>query len=92
MNDLPDVPFEFILNDPNLPQFPELPRDQVTGILDAAHATDLKKSKSVMGTMIFFGGSIIAWKSRLTVLVATSSTEAKFYAAVFCAKQVKYFQ
>ena len=42
--------------------------------------------------MIFFGSSIIAWKSRLTALVATSFTEAEFYAAVFCAKQVKYFR
>ena len=62
------------------------------GIQDAAHATDVKKCKSVMGTMIFFGGSIIAWKSRLTPQVATSSTEGEFYAAVFCAKQVKYFR
>ena len=92
LDDLPDVPFEFVPDDPNLPPFPEIPRNGVTGILDAAHATDLKHRKSVMGILVLFGGSVIAFKSKLTSLVATSSTEAEFYAAVFCAKLVKYFR
>ena len=91
IDDLPDVPFIFVPDDPNLPTFPVLPRDEVVGTLDAAHATDLKNGKSAMGILVFFGGSVITFETKLTSSVATSSTEAEFYAAVFCAKQVKYF-
>ena len=88
---LPNVPFIFVPDDPNLPTFLVLPPDEAVGMLDAAHATDLKNCKSVMGILVFFGGSVIAFKTKLTSSVATSSTEAEFHAAVFCAKQVKDF-
>ena len=88
----PCVPFEFLENDPNLPSFPELPRDLVAACLDAAHATDLKTRRSVTGYIVFFGCCAIAWKSNLQPRCATSSTEAEFYAAVTTAKVVKYLR
>ena len=39
--DLPCVPFEFVEEDPNLPPCPSFHRDELVGLLDAAHATDL---------------------------------------------------
>ena len=61
-------------------------------MLDAAHATDPRTRRSVTGLIVFFCNAAIAWKSRLQSLVATSSTEAEFYAAVMCAKIVKYLR
>ena len=90
--DLPRVPLPLLDEDPNLPAFPAFPRHQLVGILDAAHATDFRTRRSVTGLLILFGGAAIAYKSRLQSLVATSSTEAEFYAAVFCAKLAKYFR
>ena len=39
---LPDIPFEFLTEDPNLPAYPEAAIDELYACLDAAHATDLK--------------------------------------------------
>lgn len=89
MEDLPDVPFDFAPEDPSLPSFPELPRDMIAACLDAAHATDLSARRSVTGCVVFFCGAAIACKSRLQPIVATSSAEAEFHAAVTAAKVVK---
>ena len=45
-----------------------------------------------MGILVFCGGSVVAFKTKLTSLAATSSAEAEFCAAAFCAKQVKCFR
>ena len=48
--------------------------------------------RSVTGYVLLFGNTAIAWKSRVQPVVATSSTEAEFYAAVTCAKAAKYLR
>ena len=60
--------------------------------MDAAHATDLKTRRSVTGYVVFLAKAAIAWKSHIQPLVVTSSTEAEFYAAVTCAKVIKYLR
>ncbi len=92
LDGLPDVPFEFLEDDPNLPAFPFIHHDELIGCLDAAHATDLKTRRSVTGLVVLFCCAAIAWKSRVQAVVATSSTEAEFYASVSCAKIVKYLR
>ena len=82
----------FLTPDPELPEFPTMDYDQLVGILDAAHGTDLKTRRSVTGIAIFFCGAVIAWKSKLQPTVSTSSTEAEFIAAVQCAKLVIYLR
>ena len=62
------------------------------GFLDAAHATELKSRRSVTGFVLLFCCAAIAWKSNVQPVVATSSTEAEFYAAVTCAKVAKYLR
>ena len=89
---LPHVEIEYEIQDPELPQFPAMDYDDLVGILDAAHATDTVKRRSVTGLMILFCRAAIAWKSRLQSLTATSSTEAEFYAAVECCKMMLYFR
>ena len=88
----PAVPFEFLLEDPDLPFFPTFLREVLWATLDAAHGTDLKTRRSVTGFNVMYCNAVVAWKSALQSLVATSSTEAEFYAAVICAKLVKYLR
>ena len=92
LDDLPDGDFEFLPEDPNLPDFPGIAGDELVGILDAAHATDLRSRRSVTGLALCCGGAVVAWKSRLQATVSTSSTEAEFMAAVECAKMVIYMR
>ena len=92
LSGLPVIPFEYLEEDPNLPPFPFMERDELLAMLDAAHATELKSRRSVTGLVIFFCCAAIAWKSRVQPIVATSSTEAEFYAAVTTAKIVKYLR
>ena len=90
--DLPFVPYKWLEEDPSLPPFPSFHRDELVAFLDAAHATELRTRRSVTGYVLLFGNTAIAWKSRVQPVVATSSTEAEFYAAVTCAKAAKYLR
>jgi hypothetical protein len=91
--DLPEVPFPFLpQEEPELPTFPSYSLDELFAILDASHATCLKTRRSVTGFLIMLCGAAIAYKSKVQPLVATSSTEAEFYSAVFTAKVIKYFR
>ena len=92
LSDLPAVPFDWMEEDPTLPPFPTFTRDELVGLLDAAHATELRTRRSVTGFVLLYCFAAIAWKSRVQPLVATSSTEAEFYAAVTCAKAAKYLR
>jgi len=89
---LPDVPFAFLEDDPDVPAFPKIERDELVGCLDAAHATELRTRRSVTGLIVLFCCAAIAWKSQVQSLVATSSTEAEFYSAVTCGKIIKYLR
>jgi len=89
---LPDVPFAFLEDDPDVPAFPKIERDELVGCLDAAHATKLRTRRSVTGLIVLFCCAAIAWKSQVQSLVATSSTEAEFYSAVTCGKIIKYLR
>ena len=92
LDDLPPGSFKWLDPNSSLPPFPSFHGDELVGVLDAAHATDLKTHRSVTGIAIYYGGAVIAWKSRLQPTVSTSSTEAEFLAAVHCAKMVIYLR
>jgi hypothetical protein len=89
---LPDISFCPPPVDPDLPPFPTLPPDTLVGFVDASHAACLRTRRSITGLAFCYGGSVIAYKSKFQPIVATSSTEAEFYAAVTAAKQAKYFR
>jgi hypothetical protein len=86
------VHFEFLQQDPTLPFFPEIDWDELVGLFDAAHATELKQRRSVNGLVLLYCKAAIVYKSRLQTVTATSSTEAEFYAGVTCAKLVRYLR
>ncbi len=91
LEDLPVAPFTFRSVEEDLPDFPVIHRDYLVGLFDAAHAT-AQRRRSVTGISILYCGVAVAWKSRVQPVTATSSTEAEFYAAVSCAKMVKYLR
>jgi hypothetical protein len=78
--------------DPSLPAFPTHSLLQLVGFVDAAYATDISTRRSVTGLVFCLAGGAIAYKSKLQVTVATSSTEAEFIAAVHAAKIAKYLR
>jgi hypothetical protein len=87
---LPDIPFELATVDPDLPPFPETTLHELVGFVDASHAACLLTRRSVTGYAFCLAGAVVAYKSKLQPVVATSSTEAEFYAAVIAGKLAKY--
>jgi len=86
---LPTVPLEQLSLDTN---FPKIPASELVGFVDAAHATDTEKCQSITGWAFCYAGVAIAYKSKLQTMIATSSTEAEFVAAVHAAKMMRYLQ
>ena len=89
---LPNVPFLFLEENCNLPPFPLVFQDELIGLLDAAHATDLKTHHSITGFVVLFCFAAIAWKSCIQAVIATRLTEAEFHLSVTCGKIAKYLR
>ncbi len=87
---LPSIPFGTLIPDPQLPPFPQYALTDLVGFADAAYATDTKTCRSISGYVVIYAGATIAYKAKMQSTVATSSTEAKFIAAVYAAKAVKH--
>jgi len=71
-------------------EFPKISLSELVGFVDAAHATDVKKWRSITGWAFCYAGAAIAYKSKLQTMIATRSTEAEFMAAVHAAKTARY--
>jgi hypothetical protein len=83
---------------------PPLPKDELptfplfsdffllTGYVDAAHANELLKCRSTTGYGFMLDVGIVAYGSKTQTITATSSTKAKFIAAVSAAKVAKYLR
>ena len=89
---LPAVPLEQLDWDSSLPPFPPMEFMKLVGFVDSALANCIKTRRSVTGFVFCFAGGAIAYKSKLQAVVATSSTEAEFVAAVHAAKVAKYLR
>jgi len=89
---LPEVPFKILHANPILPPFPKYNLMELVAFADAAYATDAKTCCSVSGYFIVYGGAAIAYKAKLQSTIATSSTKAKFIAAVYTTKAVKHLR
>lgn len=92
ITELPTITYIHPPVDPELPPFPSIINNSLVGFVDASHAACLKTRRSITGIAFCFSGSVIAYKSKIQPVVATSSTEAEFYAAVVAAKMAKYFR
>jgi Reverse transcriptase (RNA-dependent DNA polymerase) len=86
-----DQPIDSV--DDSLPSFPtDASPLELVGYVDAAYGTDTSTRRSVTGLAFTLGGGAIAYRSKLQPVVATSSTEAEFIAAVQAAKMAKYLR
>jgi hypothetical protein len=59
---------------------------------DASYAEDLTARRSTGGYCIQMQGGLVAWKSGIQEVVATSSTEAEYIAYSPCLKEIKWIQ
>ena len=88
---LPPLDFKFINPDNTLPTFPKNSHSsELTGYIDAAYGTDLKTRRSITGYSFTMCGGCISYCCKTQTITATSSTEAKLFAAVTAAKHAKY--
>ena len=62
------------------------------GFVDASHATNLRKMRSVTGLVFTFCGGAIVYRSKTQTITAGSSTEAEFIAAYSAGKIVWYLR
>eukprot|EP00957_Ditylum_brightwellii_P021090 1589191-Ditylum_brightwellii.AAC.1 len=67
------------LNESNLRFIGPKEGHQLGIYVDAAHATDLKCYRSIVGQAALFDGTAIAYLEKWQITVATSSTEAEFF-------------
>lgn len=89
---LPHAPAYNLVHDDDLPPFPDIPLDELAGFVDAAHANDLRTRRSTTGFGFIYAGAVVAYKSKGQTIVATSSTEAEFIAAVHAAKTARWLR
>lgn len=96
VDSLPEIPLDLLTDTDtiNLPEtpFPQHDLTDLIGYVDASHGTDPSTRRSVTGFLFSYAGAAIAYKTKLQPCVATSSTEAEFYAAVHAAKVAKYLR
>jgi Reverse transcriptase (RNA-dependent DNA polymerase) len=97
-DEVPDLPVgnHPLFTDPpsvTLPAFPVFEDShRLYGFVDAAYATDLASRRSVSGLCCMLAGAAVVFKSKQQDVVACSSTEAEFVAAVQLAKVIKYLR
>jgi hypothetical protein len=89
---LPDILLRSVQWDSEEPFDVDIPSDQLYGFVDSAHATDLRNRRSTTGYAFCLAGGTIAWRAATQSVVATSSTEGEFIAAVSAAKTAKYLR
>jgi len=87
---LPTIPLEQPSLDSTLLAFPTVALTDLVGFVDAAHATDLEKQCFITDWVFCYAGAAITYKSKLQTIIATSSTEAEFVAAVHATKMARY--
>ena len=61
--------------------------EALIGFSDSDHASDVDTRKSTSRVLFFLGASPISWKSQKQKVVATSSCEAEYIAAVTAPSQ-----
>jgi hypothetical protein len=94
--DLPHVPIDPVpshLYPDDLPPYPEdLDPHDLVAVVDASHANDLRTKRSTTGYAFLMSGAAVAFRVKTQPVVATSSTEAEFFAAVHAGKVCRYLR
>ena len=67
-------------------------RERFSTYCDADHGGDVDRRKSTTGYMVKVGSGVVAWSSKLQPVVALSTTEAEYVAAVAAGKEICWMQ
>eukprot|EP00961_Rhodomonas_salina_P073812 991962-Rhodomonas_salina.1 len=62
------------------------------GFANADHAGDPDTRRSVTGYVLMLAGAAVSWSSTRQAVVALSSSEAEFYAALMCRSETTYLR
>jgi hypothetical protein len=90
---LPLAPVPANLYPDDLPIYPEIADFmEPFAVIDASHANDLRTKRSTTGYAFVMSGAAIAFRVKTQPVVATSSTEAEFFAAVQSGKVSRYLR
>jgi hypothetical protein len=93
---LPHVPLDPVpshLYPADLPSYPtNIGLSDFFAVVDASHANDLRNKRSTTGYSFIMAGAAIAYRVKTQPIVATSSTEAEFFAAVHAGKVCRYIR
>jgi hypothetical protein len=93
---LPHVPLPTVpdhLYPKELPVYPEdAALSKPFAVVDASHANDLQNKRTTTGYSFIMAGAAIAYRVKTQPIVATSSTEAEFFAAVHAGKVCRYIR
>eukprot|EP00961_Rhodomonas_salina_P046564 624832-Rhodomonas_salina.1 len=60
--------------------------------VDTSHADDLITRKSTMGYQVWLNRGVISWRTKLTPIVCTSTTDAEYVSACFAAMETIHLQ
>jgi hypothetical protein len=71
---------------------PDDSQELFTSFADADHGGDKNSGKSTGGYLIKFGSGAVSWSSKLQPIVALSTTEAEYIAAVEAAKEMVWMR
>jgi hypothetical protein len=71
---------------------PSSPKELFTTFSDADHAGNPDNGRSTSGYLVKVGTGAISWRSRLQTLVALSTTEAEYIAAVSAGQEILFLR
>jgi hypothetical protein len=75
----------------DLPAYPSnVGLSELFAVVDASHANDLRNKHSTTGYSFIMAGAAITYRVKTQPIVATSSTEAAFFAAIHAGKVCRY--
>ena len=92
-DDLPNIPYECVPIDPDLPPVPIASSHlQLVSYVDAAHGNELLQRRSTTGYGCCLSGGAVAYRSHTQPITAQNSTEAELVGTNSCGKVSKYLR
>jgi len=71
---------------------PPFQAGQFHSFADSSWADVIPSRKSTNSYDIFCNNAVVSWKTKLSAIIATSSTEAELISAAYCAAEVAFFE
>jgi hypothetical protein len=69
-----------------------LKRNELGTFVDSSYGDDLINRKSTFGYACFLNGGLVSWRSKLSPVVCTSTTDAEYIAACYAAMETMHLR